>query len=166
MGSLFLGAGVGALVALLMELARSARARRRGSAIVHRLAAAGRGRRPPPNPAPTAPSCDTRDVWDCSDRAWQGGKRVTPLGGNASHGPEKARRVPSLRPQLVTLSGSSILARGDSGLRYPSRRPTLRHGRRALAICAASAGVGCTFIAANLAVALSQIGVKTLLDRR
>lgn len=36
-------------------------------------------------------------------------------------------------------------------------------GRRALAICGASAGVGCTFIAANLALALAQIGVKTLL---
>jgi capsular exopolysaccharide synthesis family protein len=36
-------------------------------------------------------------------------------------------------------------------------------GRRALAVCAASPGVGCTFIAANLAVALSQSGLKTLL---
>jgi capsular exopolysaccharide synthesis family protein len=36
-------------------------------------------------------------------------------------------------------------------------------GHRALAICAASEGVGCTFVAANLAVALSQIGVNTLL---
>lgn len=36
-------------------------------------------------------------------------------------------------------------------------------GRRALAICAPSAEVGCTFIAANLAVALSQVGIKTLL---
>lgn len=36
-------------------------------------------------------------------------------------------------------------------------------GRRALAVCAPSAGVGCTFLAANLAVALSQIGVNTLL---
>jgi protein-tyrosine kinase len=36
-------------------------------------------------------------------------------------------------------------------------------GRRALAICAASPDVGCTFIAANLAVALSQSGLKTLL---
>jgi capsular exopolysaccharide synthesis family protein len=36
-------------------------------------------------------------------------------------------------------------------------------GRRALAVCAASPGVGCTFTAGNLAVALSQIGVKTLL---
>ena len=38
-----------------------------------------------------------------------------------------------------------------------------QEGRRALAICAASRGVGCSFIAANLAVALAQIGVKTLL---
>lgn len=36
-------------------------------------------------------------------------------------------------------------------------------GRRGLAICAASAGVGASFIAVNLAVALAQIGVKTLL---
>jgi protein-tyrosine kinase len=36
-------------------------------------------------------------------------------------------------------------------------------GRRALAVCAPSANVGCSFVAANLAVSLSQIGVKTLL---
>jgi capsular exopolysaccharide synthesis family protein len=36
-------------------------------------------------------------------------------------------------------------------------------GRRALAICAPNGGVGCSFVAANLAVSLSQIGVKTLL---
>lgn len=39
----------------------------------------------------------------------------------------------------------------------------VEEGRRALAVCAATGGVGCTFVAANLAVALSQIGVKTLL---
>jgi capsular exopolysaccharide synthesis family protein len=39
----------------------------------------------------------------------------------------------------------------------------VEEGRRALAVCAATSGVGCTFVAANLAVALSQIGVKTLL---
>jgi capsular exopolysaccharide synthesis family protein len=38
-----------------------------------------------------------------------------------------------------------------------------QEGRRALAICAASRGVGCSFIAANLALALAQIGVKVLL---
>ena len=36
-------------------------------------------------------------------------------------------------------------------------------GHRALAVCGASKDVGCTFVAANLAVALSQIGVNTLL---
>lgn len=36
-------------------------------------------------------------------------------------------------------------------------------GHRALAVCAASRGSGCTFVAANLAAALSQIGVNTLL---
>lgn len=39
----------------------------------------------------------------------------------------------------------------------------VERGRRALAICAPSRGVGCTFVAANLAVSLSQIGVKTVL---
>jgi protein-tyrosine kinase len=36
-------------------------------------------------------------------------------------------------------------------------------GHRALAICAASRGSGCTFVATNLAIALSEIGVNTLL---
>ncbi|UTP40983.1 CpsD/CapB family tyrosine-protein kinase [Phenylobacterium sp. LH3H17] len=36
-------------------------------------------------------------------------------------------------------------------------------GRRALSICAVNPDAGCTLVAANLAVALSQIGVKTLL---
>jgi capsular exopolysaccharide synthesis family protein len=36
-------------------------------------------------------------------------------------------------------------------------------GRRGLAICAPTPGVGCTFTAVNLAVALSQVGLSTLL---
>jgi protein-tyrosine kinase len=36
-------------------------------------------------------------------------------------------------------------------------------GRRGLAVCAATEGVGASFTAVNLAVALSQIGVKILL---
>ena len=45
----------------------------------------------------------------------------------------------------------------------------LQMGRRALAICGPTPEVGCTFVAVNLAIALAQIGVKTLLidgDRR
>jgi len=36
-------------------------------------------------------------------------------------------------------------------------------GRRGLTICAASEDVGCTFIATNLAIAMSQAGLNTLL---
>lgn len=36
-------------------------------------------------------------------------------------------------------------------------------GHRALAVCAASQGSGCSFVASNLAVSLSKIGVNTLL---
>lgn len=39
----------------------------------------------------------------------------------------------------------------------------LEDGRRGLAVCAPTAGSGCSFTAANLAVALSQVGVSTLL---
>jgi protein-tyrosine kinase len=39
----------------------------------------------------------------------------------------------------------------------------LAEGKRALAVCAPSVGVGCSFVAANLAVALSQVGLNTLL---
>lgn len=36
-------------------------------------------------------------------------------------------------------------------------------GRRSLALCGATSGAGCTFVSANLAVALSQAGVRTVL---
>jgi protein-tyrosine kinase len=39
----------------------------------------------------------------------------------------------------------------------------IQAGRRALAICGPTPEVGCTFVAVNLATALAQIGVKTLL---
>ena len=39
----------------------------------------------------------------------------------------------------------------------------IKLGRRAIAVCAPSGGVGCSFVAANLAIALAQIGLKTLL---
>lgn len=39
----------------------------------------------------------------------------------------------------------------------------LRDRRRSLAVCGPSVGVGCTYIATNLAVALSLAGVRTLL---
>lgn len=39
----------------------------------------------------------------------------------------------------------------------------LRDGRRGLAVCAATKGVGCSFTAANLAVSMAQVGISTLL---
>jgi protein-tyrosine kinase len=39
----------------------------------------------------------------------------------------------------------------------------VRDGRRSLAVCGPTAGVGCTFISVNLAVAMAQAGVNTLL---
>lgn len=39
----------------------------------------------------------------------------------------------------------------------------IKRGRRALAVVAPVDGVGCSFIVANLATALSQVGIKTLL---
>jgi len=39
----------------------------------------------------------------------------------------------------------------------------IKDGRRGAAVCAPAAGVGCTFTAVNLAVALAQVGISTLL---
>jgi capsular exopolysaccharide synthesis family protein len=39
----------------------------------------------------------------------------------------------------------------------------IEDGRRGLAVCATTKGAGCTFTAVNLAVALAQVGIATLL---
>ena len=65
---------------------------------------------------------------------------------------------------MVTLSGKA--PQSAESLRALRTHIMARHvseGHRALAICSASRGSGCTFVATNLAVALSQIGVNTLL---
>ena len=69
-----------------------------------------------------------------------------------------------LSPALVTLS-SEVTAAAEAlrALRTYVMAQHLEKGRRALAVCAPTAGVGCSSVAANLAVSLSQIGVKTLL---
>ena len=54
-----------------------------------------------------------------------------------------AESIRALRTQLVTIQN--------------------RDNLRGLALCGPAPGVGCTFVAVNLAAALSQIGVKTLL---
>jgi capsular exopolysaccharide synthesis family protein len=65
---------------------------------------------------------------------------------------------------MVTLSDEP--SRSAEAIRALRTHVMARHvseGHRALSICAASRGSGCTFVASNLAVALSQIGVNTLL---
>jgi len=67
-------------------------------------------------------------------------------------------------PSLVTLSDPlGPAAEAIRALRTHIQSQHLQEGRRGLAICGVSAGHGCTFVASNLAVALSQIGVATLL---
>lgn len=57
----------------------------------------------------------------------------------------------------------SIEAEAVRALRTRLVAQHLREGRRSLAICAAEAGSGCTYIAVNLAVAMAQAGVRTAL---
>ena len=67
-------------------------------------------------------------------------------------------------PAIVTvLSPAGMQADAIRSLRTHLMAQHFNHGRRALAVCGPSANVGCSFIAANLAICLSQIGVKTLL---
>jgi protein-tyrosine kinase len=58
----------------------------------------------------------------------------------------------------ITQSSESIRA-----LRTHIMARHVSAGHRALAICSTTRGSGCTFVATNLAVALSQIGINTLL---
>ncbi|VAV95011.1 hypothetical protein MNBD_ALPHA04-829 [hydrothermal vent metagenome] len=69
-----------------------------------------------------------------------------------------------LSPKLVTLSKpGSIQAESIGALRTHILAQHVNDGKRSLAICAPKAGVGTTYIAANLSVAMAQAGVKTLL---
>jgi capsular exopolysaccharide synthesis family protein len=65
---------------------------------------------------------------------------------------------------LVSLARpDSLQAESFRALRSNILAQHVKHGRRALAICAPAAGSGCSFLAANLAVTMAQAGVDTLL---
>jgi protein-tyrosine kinase len=69
-----------------------------------------------------------------------------------------------LSSDLVTLSaGREAEAEAIRTVRTHVVARHLKDGRRGLAVTAATTGVGCTFSAVNLAVALSQGGIATLL---
>jgi protein-tyrosine kinase len=70
----------------------------------------------------------------------------------------------TLSPDLVTLSDARPAeAEAIRTMRTHIMARHLDDGRRGLAMCSVTKGAGCTFMAANLAVALAQIGIKTLL---
>jgi capsular exopolysaccharide synthesis family protein len=87
-----------------------------------------------------------------------------PVAGRAG-GPDAGDK-PSygFSPAMVSmLNPSSPQAEAVRALRAFLMSGHVHAGRRALAVCAPSARVGCSFIAANLAVSVAQVGVKTLL---
>jgi protein-tyrosine kinase len=66
--------------------------------------------------------------------------------------------------EIVLLSDpSSVRAESFRALRTNLVSHHIGLGRRAIAVCAVSEGVGCSFVAVNLAVAMSQVGLNTLL---
>ena len=71
---------------------------------------------------------------------------------------EKPTRLP-----LVLSDPSSIEAESIRALRTRFVAQHVQEGRRSVAICTPAAGTGCTFIASNLAAAISQIGLSTVL---
>jgi capsular exopolysaccharide synthesis family protein len=84
--------------------------------------------------------------------------------GEPTASPPAPRSAHVFSASLVTLSRpQESAAEAVGALRTYVMTHHVQGGRRALAVCAASSGVGCTFTATNLAVALSQIGIKTLL---
>jgi capsular exopolysaccharide synthesis family protein len=72
-------------------------------------------------------------------------------------------RVELSREIVARFEPDSIRAESIRAIRTYLIAQHLNGGRRALAMCAASEGVGCTFVAANLAFVLAQAGVNTLL---
>jgi capsular exopolysaccharide synthesis family protein len=64
---------------------------------------------------------------------------------------------------VVVHDPSSVRAEALRLLRTQIIAQHIRSGRRGLAFVAAVDGVGCSFLAANLAAGLSQVGIKTLL---
>lgn len=64
---------------------------------------------------------------------------------------------------IMITDPASLRAEAIRALRTRLVAQHVREGRRSLAICAASSGVGTTFVALNLAVAMAQTGMRTAL---
>jgi capsular exopolysaccharide synthesis family protein len=80
-------------------------------------------------------------------------------------------RLPLVSAEAQALSKDLVIIADPSGPQAESIRALRTHllaqhiheGARALAVCGPSPEVGCTFVAANLAVSMAQIGLNTLL---
>lgn len=68
-----------------------------------------------------------------------------------------------LTKMTILAEPTSMRAEAIRALRTHVVAQHINGGRRALAVCAPSVGVGCSFIASNLAVGLAQVGIRTLL---
>ncbi len=98
-------------------------------------------------------------------------KRKKPAEATGQEVSEASLSLPVRLPHRAGPTSEIVALTDPQGARAEAVRALRTHiiaqhvhgGRRALAVCAASEGVGCTFVAVNLAVALSQIGIKTLL---
>ena len=78
--------------------------------------------------------------------------------------PVDVERGYSISPDVFVLSRPrSPQAESISGLRAQLNSQHIRDGRRSVAICAATSGVGSTFLSVNLAVAMALAGTRTLL---
>jgi len=71
---------------------------------------------------------------------------------------EKPTRLP-----LVLSEPNSIEAESIRALRTRFVAQHVQEGRRSIAVCTPAAETGCTFVACNLAAAISQIGLSTVL---
>lgn len=84
--------------------------------------------------------------------------------------PARALDRPAAEP-ATPAAIESVMINDPQGLEAESIRALrtrlaaqhLREGRRSLAVCAAAAEAGCTYVAVNLAVAMAQAGVRTAL---
>lgn len=94
---------------------------------------------------------DDMDQMDTKPKGKADGAADTPISFNLSEA------------VVGVTEGSSPEAESIGALRTHLVAQHIQDGRRALAICAPSTGSGCSFVAVNLAVALSQGGVRTLL---
>lgn len=89
-----------------------------------------------------------------------------PSQADAARAELRAQRAESERPTrlpLVLSDPTSIEAEGIRALRTRFVAQHVQEGRRSIAICTPAADTGCTFVATNLAVAISQIGLSIVL---